>query len=189
MKDEDELVDDAIKGDGYSFEILLRPYRQGLLTVAYRMTGDVEEAKEVCQEALIKTYRYLHKFKKGRSFKSWIYAITINSAFDFLKKRKKHENLVKSQKHIVMISSSDPEKRFLDKEIKEKIETCLRALSPKERIIFQLRDGEGFSIKETSRILDCSSLSVRIHVTQARKKIRAQLEKMNLINHRGKAVR
>ena len=179
MKSEDELVDEVLRGNHRSFELLLHPYRQGLLNMAYRMTGNLEEAKEVCQEALIKVYRYLDKFKKGRSFKSWIYKITVNSAYDSLRKKKRFEDLVESQKKIGLSAGQDPEKRLLNTEIKAKIETCLQDLSPKEKATFFLRDGEGFSIEEASEILQCSSMSVRTHLSRARKKIREQFEKIN----------
>ena len=179
MKSEDELVEEVLRGNHPSFELLLRPYRQGLLNMAYRMTGNLEEAKEVCQEALIKVYRYLDKFKKGRSFKSWIYKITVNSAYDSLRKKKRFEDLVESQKKMGLGTGQDPEKQLLNTEIKAKIETCLQGLSPKEKATFLLRDGEGFSIEEASEILKCSSMSVRTHLSRAREKIREQFGKIN----------
>ncbi|NIO49392.1 MAG: sigma-70 family RNA polymerase sigma factor [Candidatus Aminicenantes bacterium] len=184
MKSEDELVEEVLNGNHRSFELLLQPYRQGLLNMANRMTGNLEEAKEVCQEVLIKVYKHLDKFKKGRSFKSWIYRITVNSAYDSLRKKKKYENFVESQKKIGFSASYDPEKQLLNREIRAKIETCLRDLSPKEKATFLLRDGEGFSIEEASEILKCSSMSVRTHLSRARKKIREQFEKINFANTR-----
>jgi RNA polymerase sigma-70 factor (ECF subfamily) len=180
MKNEDELVSEVLEGNQSSFEPLLRPHRQGLLNMAYRMTGNSEEAKEICQEALIKIYRYLHRFDKGKSFKSWIYKITMNSAYDHLRKRKRSEDIIESQKRQPLDGGLDPEKQFLNREIGTKIESCLQNLSPKEKAVFLLRDGDGFSVEETSKILKCSSLSVRTHLSRARKKIRAQFEQANL---------
>ena len=180
MKNDDELVGEVLEGNHSSFEVLLRPHRQGLLNMAFRMTGNFEEAKEICQEALIKIYRYLHRFEKGKSFKSWIYKITMNSAYDFMRKRKRSEDIVESQKRQISGASPNPEQQFLNKEIRSKIESSLRNLSPKEKAVFLLRDGDGFSVEETSRILRCSSLSVRTHLSRARKKIRIQFERANL---------
>lgn len=182
MKSDDELVEEVLRGDHVSFELLLRPYRQGLLNMVYRMTGNLEEAKEVCQEAVIKVYKYLNKFEKGRSFKGWVYRITVNSAYDFLRRKKKYENMLESQKSMIRSEIPDPEKKLLNKEIKEKINACLQNLSPKEKAVFLLRDEEGFSIEEASKVLGCSSVSVRTHLSHARQKIRAQFEKMNLVN-------
>ncbi|UCC39189.1 MAG: RNA polymerase sigma factor [Candidatus Aminicenantes bacterium] len=178
MKNEDELVEAVLGGDHGSFELLLRPYRKGLLNMAYRMTGNLEEAREVCQEALIRIFRYLDKFKKEKSFKNWIYKIAVNTSYDFLRRKKKQADIVEHQKRLEMSTVADPEKQLLNKEIKVKIESCLQSLSPKEKAVFLLRDEEGFSIEETSKILGCSSLSVRTHLSRARQKIRAQFEKL-----------
>jgi RNA polymerase sigma-70 factor (ECF subfamily) len=178
MKNEDELVEDILRGDCGSFEILLRPYRQGLLSMAYRMSGDWEEAKEICQEAVIKVFKHLHKFKKGKSFKSWLYSIAVNSAHDFLRRKKKYQGLIESQKSLMLDTGPDPEKLLMDKEVKAKIEFCLQRLSPKEKAVFLLRDGEGFSVKEASEVLGCSSMSVRTHLSRARQKIRERFEKI-----------
>lgn len=180
MKNDDELVGEILKGDQSSFELLLQPYRLGLLNMAYRMTGNREEAKEICQDALIKVYRYLHGFEKGKSFKSWVYKITMNSAYDFLRKKKKSEDIIERQKDMHFATSPNPEQQFLNREIRSKIESCLQNLSPKEKAVFLLRDGDGFTVEETSEILKCSSLSVRTHLSRARKKIRAQFDKVNL---------
>ncbi len=180
MKNEDELVGEVLKGDQSSFELLLRPYRLGLLNMAYRMTGNREEAKEVCQDALMKVYRYLHRYERGKSFKSWVYKITMNSAYDFLRKKKKSEDIIERYKGLHPAANSNPEQQFLNREIRSKIESCLQNLSPKEKAVFLLRDGDGFSVEETSEILKCSSLSVRTHLSRARKKIRDQFEKLNL---------
>ena len=140
MKNEDELVEEALQGDEISFEILLRPYRQGLLNMAYRMTGDLEEAKEICQEALIKVFKYLHRFKKGKSFKNWFYSIVINSAYDFLRRKKRYENIIETQKNFVSRADLNPEEQLMNKETKAKIELCLQNLSPKEKSIFRTRN-------------------------------------------------
>ena len=71
MKNEEELIEAALQGDEAAFELLLYPYRNNMLTLSYRMLGNLEDAKEVCQEAMFKIYRYLSGFKKGKSFKNW----------------------------------------------------------------------------------------------------------------------
>ena len=88
MKDEDKLVEEVLQGENSSFELLLQPYRQGFLNMAYRVTGDREEAMEVCQDALLKIFKYLKSYKKGRSFKTWSYKILMNASYDFLREKK-----------------------------------------------------------------------------------------------------
>ena len=172
MKKEDELVEEILEGNKESFEILLQPYRQGFLNMVYRITGNLEEAKEICQEALIRIYRHLNTFKTGRSFKSWVYRIVVNATYDFLREKKKYQDLIRQQRVPTARIIAGPEKQYLEKEIKQRIESILQALSPREKMIFHLRDEEGMTVQETSRILDCSSSSVRTHLSRARRKIR-----------------
>lgn len=163
-------------GDEAAFESLLRPYRQGMLNTAYRMTGNSEEAKEICQEAVIRVFKYLRSFKRGKSFKNWVYKTLINCACDDLKKRSRREQLIENQKRGRITSSHNPEEEFLDSEIKEKILTFMQALSPREKAVFLLRDIDGLSIRETAEILRGSSVSIRTHLSRARQKIKRQFE-------------
>ncbi len=178
MKKEEQLIAEALRGDSSAFEVLLRPYRLGMLNMAYQMSGNFEDAKEISQEAILKIYRYLESFKMGKSFKSWIFKTVINSSYDHLRKTKRYNQMIEVQKNQVGYEAQNPEKRLLDKEIQEKIQSCLKILSPKERAVFLLRDGEGFSIKETAGILSSSSMSVRTHLSRARSKIRIRFEKI-----------
>jgi RNA polymerase sigma-70 factor (ECF subfamily) len=177
MTTEDRLIVRALSGDEAAFELLLRPYRQNMLNTAYRMTGNAEEAKEVCQEAAIKIFKYLRSFKRGRSFKNWIYKTVINCAYDNLKKRSRREELIESQKRQTVKQIHNPEREFLNLEINEKVQTFLKVLSPKEKSVFLLRDIDGLTIKETSSVLQSSSISVRTHLSRARKKIKTEFEK------------
>ncbi len=185
MRDEDELIDEVLQGKHSSFELLLQPYRQGFLTMAYRVTGNVEEAKEICQDALLKIFKYLKSFKKGRSFKTWAYRIVMNTSFDFLREKKKFEKVLETQKKTELFENDEAEKRLLNREIREKIQNVLHILTPKEKAVFLLRDGEGLSVWEASRVLGCSQMSIRTHLSRARQKIRGHFDKKNLLDPEG----
>ncbi len=174
MKKEVELITEILEGQHDSFEPLLRPYGQGMLNIAYRLTGNLEEAKEICQEATIKIFKYLGSFKKEKSFKNWLYKTVVNCSYDVLKKKSRYDVMIVEQKKIFFEDSFNPEKNYSNVEIKEKIQNCLRVLSPKEKAVFLLRDAEGFSISETSQILGSSSNSIRTHLSRARQKLRKE---------------
>ncbi len=174
MKKEGELITEILEGQHDSLEPLLRPYGQGMLNIAYRMTGNFEEAKEICQEATIKIFKYLGSFKREKSFKNWLYKTVVNCSCDLLKKKSRYDVIILEQKKIYFEDSFNPEKNYSNVEIKEKIQNCLRILSPKEKAIFLLRDAEGFSINETSQILGSSSNSIRTHLSRARQKLRKE---------------
>lgn len=179
MRDEAKLVEKVLDGDESAFEILLHPYRKGILNMAYQICLNPEDARDVFQDAVIKTYQYLKKFKKTKSFKNWVYKITTHAAYDFLRKKNREQNLIKDQEKISTNTGCSPEKQYHNREIKDKIEFCLRFLTPKEKTVYVLRDVREFSIKETSQILKISSQSVRTHLSRARRKIRLQFEKSN----------
>ena len=174
MKKQDVLIIEVLEGQNDSFEPLLRPHRQGMLNMAYRMTGNIEEAKEICQEATIKIFKYLGSFKREKSFKNWLYKTVVNCSYDFLKKKSRYNALIAEQKKSFFDDSYNPEKHYSNSEIREKIQNCLQVLSPKEKAVFLLRDAEGFSIIEASQILGSSSNSIRTHLSRARQKLRTE---------------
>ena len=93
MKNEEDLIEAALQGDEDAFELLLHPYRNNMLNLSYRMVGNLEDAKEVCQEAILKIFKYMNGFKRGNSFKNWTYKIVVNASNDFLRKKRRHEDI------------------------------------------------------------------------------------------------
>jgi len=162
----------TLAGDDDAFARLLGPHRNAMMSLAYRLTGSREASEEICQEALIKIHRYLKRYQTGRSFRNWILKITTNSAYDYLRRCRREENLITSQKFSESLTEPSAEQGFLNKELRHRIKTCLKFLTPRERMVFVLRDVEGYSIKETSGLLRSSSMAVRTHLSRARAKIR-----------------
>jgi len=178
MKDEEQLLEKALQGDARAFERLLFPYRQGMLNLALRITQNVEDAQEVCQDAMLKIFRHLDKYRPERNLKNWIYQIVANAARDLLRKRKKQDLSVSSQSIGEGERQSSPEDSLLQGEMRDMLQTCFKFLSPKEKIVFVLRDVEGHSIQETASLLRLSSVSVRTHLSRARRKLRVRFEKI-----------
>lgn len=177
MRDEDKLVEDVLQGEHSSFELLLQPYRQGYLNMAYRITGDREDAREVCQDALLKIFKYLKSYKRGRSFKTWSYKVLMNTSYDFLREKRKLKRAIDSQKTVSVYEIPQIEQRVWKTQMREKIQSILDILSPREKAVFLLRDSEGLSVKEASLVLGCSQISIRTHLSRARQKIKAHFEK------------
>ena len=96
MTDEERWVSKALEGDEEAFDRLLRPHRQGMMNLAFRMTGNHDSAEEICQEAMIKVFKYLNRFQTGRSFRNWAFKITANAAYDYLRRQKKEPGNEKS---------------------------------------------------------------------------------------------
>jgi len=121
MKDEDKLVEEVLQGKHSSFELLLQPYRSGFLNMAYRITGDREEALEVCQDTLLKIFKYLKSYKKGRSFKTWSYKVLMNTSYDYLREKKKFKRVIESQRSASVYETPQIEQRVWKNQMKEKM--------------------------------------------------------------------
>jgi len=185
---EKELLDKALAGDGSAFEELVWPYRQSLLHLSFRMTGNREEAMDITQEALLKSFRYLKHFEPEKIFRNWLFQIAANECRDFLKKgrtEKKYRQQIGRRSQVTEFDPEDIKAQAaagfepapaLSSELKLDVNKCLQYLSPKEREVFILRDLQGFNIKETASTLGLSAISVRVNLSSARKKIRQAIE-------------
>jgi len=168
---EKELVKMVLSGRSEAFEPLVTPYRQPLLAIAYRLTRDLEEAKEVAQETLLRAYKYLGRYDTSRSFRNWLFQIAANEARDRVRKRRREADAVEEAGR-ESIANRDPDSGRSSREFRSDLENCLSVLSPREREVFVLRDLEELDIKETAGALGISSISVRVHLSSARRKIR-----------------
>lgn len=180
---EKELWRKTLSGEIAAFEQLVLPYRRSLLHLAYRMTGNMEEAMDIAQETLLRCFRYLHRFNPERNFRNWLFQIAANLARDCYRKRRLETNAGRDwlenrrvdgnpdPQEIDGTVSSQPRVETIS-DLQLDINACLGRLSPKERQVFVLRDLEGLSIKEAAALLRTSSISVRVNLSSARRKIR-----------------
>ncbi len=171
---EKTLVEMVLAGRLEAFEPLVTPYRERLLALAYRLTWNWEDAREVAQEALLRAYKHLGQYDTSRSFRNWLFQITANAARDRARaKQRERETIEKAG--LEAARHHGPEAGCAADELRSDVMKCLGHLSPREREVFILRDLEDLDIKETARALGCSSISVRVNLSAARRKIREAL--------------
>jgi len=174
---ENALVERVLNGDLVAFEPLVEPYRKPMLGLAFRITRNGEDAKEVAQEAFLRAFKYLKSFDRTKDFKNWMYQILVRAARNYRHKQSKFEDLTMSApvKEMAVATGRGPELRHDGEEIRSRLSDCLDTLTPREREVFLLRDIEEMNIRESARILKCSAVSVRVHLSAARRKIRARI--------------
>jgi RNA polymerase sigma-70 factor (ECF subfamily) len=168
---EKELVAMILSGRSEAFEPLVAPYRQSLLALAFRLTRNWEDAREVAQEALLRAFKHLARYDTSRSFRNWLFQIAANEARDRLRRSRKEADMV-GQAGRELAPADDPEAGREAREVRSDVEKCLSVLGPREREVFILRDLQELDIKETAWALGCSSISVRVNLSSARRKIR-----------------
>jgi RNA polymerase sigma-70 factor, ECF subfamily len=173
---EKELITMVLSGRTEAFEPLVTPYRGPLLALAMRLTRNREEALEVVQEALLRAFRSLGRFDLSRSFRNWLFQIAANEARDRYRKRTREQGAFKDVAGRAAVAP-DPEAGHDREELRADIMRSLAALSPREREVFVLRDLEELDIEETSRVLSCSGISVRVNLSSARRKLREAIRR------------
>ena len=160
----------VLAGRTEAFEPLVTPYRGPVLALAFRLTRDREVAREVAQEAFLKAYRSLRRFDVSRSFRNWLFQIAANEARDRLRERVREQAALRDAAGNAP-AAPGPEAGHDRKELRAGLLRLLEALSPREREVVVLRDLEELDIRETSRVLGCSAVAVRVHLSKARRKL------------------
>jgi RNA polymerase sigma-70 factor (ECF subfamily) len=141
--------------------------------MAYRLSRNWEDAREISQETMFRAFRYLRSFDQERSFKNWFLQIMMN-VWRSSPRPLEPESLAELAAAAPLVS---PPEALLGSETRSQIMACLDGVSPREREVFLLRDIEEMNVKETARALGISALSVRVRLSSARKKIRLRIEK------------
>ncbi|AOY76707.1 ECF RNA polymerase sigma factor SigW [Clostridium formicaceticum] len=172
---EDVLIEKAKKGDVESFELLIGAYQKKAFNIAYRILGNLEDANDMTQEALVKVYRSIHNFKGNSSFSTWLYSIVNNVCIDFIRKNKKTKLLyIDGQQEEGAYTKelpdemNTPECLFEKNEVKKMIHDAINQLNYEQRKIIVLRDIQGFSYQEIAEILDISVGTVKSRINRGR---------------------
>lgn len=183
---EDVLIEKAKAGDVKSFEELISNYQNRAFNIAYRMLGNLEDANDVTQEALIKIYRSINKFKGNSSFSTWLYSIVNNVCIDFIRKHRKAKILYidENQKQEgyqreIPDKMNTPECLFEKKEIKEMVHDAINQLNYEQKTIIILRDIQGFSYQEIAEILNISEGTVKSRISRGRNNLKLILHEIN----------
>ncbi|MDT7811870.1 MAG: hypothetical protein QOJ42_1786, partial [Acidobacteriaceae bacterium] len=179
------LVREAQGGSQSAFEQLVHTYDQAVLRLALRLTGSASDAQDIHQEAFLKAYKKLDGFRFECSFGTWIYRIVTNVCLDHLRRnraRKKNNAIEITDDDLLNQLSDDrpgnnPEQQLLDRELGAHISKALQRLTPRERMVFDLRHFEGLKLQSVSEILNASEGSIKMTFFRATRTLRLQLGK------------
>ena len=185
---DEELVQRAKLGELAAFEALATRYERRLYTLARRITGSHEDAEDVTQEALLSVMDHLSSFRGEARFSTWIQRIATHAALKILRKRNGlptvslDANLeapegyggVPHPEYIADWKRS-PEQLVVSHETLHQVETALEQLDAKYRLVFLLRDVEGFSVKETAAELGITEANVKVRLLRARLQLREEM--------------
>jgi RNA polymerase sigma-70 factor, ECF subfamily len=184
------VVEQAQAGSRPAFEELVRRYDRDVLRLALNLMKRTEDARDVYQEAFLKVYRNLHRFRFECSFYTWLYRIVTNVCLDQLRRRQARPEDQAPESHSTQYEDAgadfferqrehratlDPEKHLLGQEIKRRLATAMERLSPRERIVFEMKHYQGLKLRAIGDALGTSEETVKNSLFRATRKLRSEL--------------
>ena len=175
--DEAELVAAAKAGDLGAFEQLVKRTYADVYTLAYRLTGNEEDARDVAQEACLRAWRGVKKFRGDSRFSTWMYRITANCASTLLARRSKgsHEELNAEEQVADQRPEVDPELMAEAGYVRDRMTAALAELPPRLRAVVVLRDVYDLPHEAIAAKLGISQEAAKVRLHRARRKLRERL--------------
>ena len=176
----------AQAGDHSAFERLVRAYDRSVLRLAMNLLRSEEDAYDVYQETFLRVYRNLHAFRFDCNFSTWLYRIVSNLCVDLLRKRKvrREESPVvetsegprdRLEGYPEARAQGDPQRALLNRQLGQRIEQVLAELTPRERMVFELRHYQGMRLRAIGEVLGTSEEAAKTCLFRATQKMRAAL--------------
>lgn len=170
---DNKLIAAINNGDTKAYRQLVDRYKDLVFTLALRMLKHREEAEEVAQDAFIKVYKSLAKFKGDSKFSTWIYKVTYNTCLDRIKKNKKHYNDVTIDAYTEnkLETVDNALEGLIKTEKTQLIKHCINKLPNESAYLLTLFYFEELSLEEISEIVDISANTIKVKLYRARKKL------------------
>jgi RNA polymerase sigma-70 factor (ECF subfamily) len=173
----DELIKRAKSGEHVAFEELVRLTYADTYTLAYRLVGDEEDARDVVQETYLRAHKGMKRFRGDAQFSTWLHRITANCANTYLGRRGRHEHDVLPEDPVIADSHPqvDPEARAGIGDLREQLTEALLALPPKLRSVVVLRDIYDLPHETIAEQLGITESAAKVRLHRARKRLRERL--------------
>src|SRR5580700_10329764 len=188
--DDTMLIREAQRGNRAAFEELVRHYDQAVLRLALHLTGTEQDAQDVYQDAFLKAYKNIGSFRFECSFYTWIYRIVTNLCLDHLRKK----NVRKEDAPVVKDASggeydlldqvpdgragANPERDLMRRQLGSRISGALEKLTPRERMVFELKHYHGLKLRTVGEILHTTEETAKNTLFRATQKLRGALADM-----------
>jgi RNA polymerase sigma-70 factor, ECF subfamily len=172
----------AKEGHRSAFHSLYEAHRLKVYRIAYRYTRSQPDAEDILQETFIRAFKGINSFdfSQGAGFEGWVCRICVNCAIEFFrrnKRRKKDKSIsLNDLTSDPQANSDSPETTVQIRQTFQKIRDSLSILSPRQRVIFDLRYSQNYNIREIADVLHCSESSIKTQLSRSVSKLRKKLE-------------
>ena len=185
--DDAQLIREAQQGSAAAFEQLVQRYDRAVLRPILHLTGSEEDARDIYQEAFLHAYTHLTRFRFECSFYTWVYRIATNLCLDYLRRKRTRSREVtttvtpdgEEQEILDRIpdqsAGASPERNLASRILRKHIVRALSQLSPRERIVFELKHYHGLKLRTVAGILKTTEGTVKSTLFRATHKLRLQL--------------
>ena len=177
---ERNLIRKIQDGDLVAFEALVHNYEKKVFWIAFNLVNNVEDAKDIAQDAFLRVHNAVDRFDLKFNFYTWLYRIVVNLSIDRLRKRGKHNSVSIDEFPTDPESGDSPEEDLRRVEMGEKIEAVLDSLPTKYKAVIVLRDIEGRSCEEISKIIECTNATTRWRLHKARELFKEKWERVEV---------
>lgn len=173
-----ELIKRAQKGDSSAFNEVVLAYRKRILGTIARLISRPDDVEDVGQEVFLRLYFSLDQLRSPEVFEPWLYRLTVNAAYDYLRKqrRRQESRMADLSEQQVMIADAvaggklDQEDRRRQ-QLRETIDALLGAVSEEDRILLTLKEVEGLSLKELEAIYRVNENALKVRLFRARQRV------------------
>jgi RNA polymerase sigma-70 factor (ECF subfamily) len=173
-----ELIKRARDGEGAAFNELVLAYRKRILGTIARLIGHPEDVEDVGQEVFLRLYFSLDQLRSAEVFEPWLYRLTANAAYDYLRKRRRRmESRMAdlSEQQVVLADATAGAKADRDdgdkKRVRAAVESLLGAVSEEDRVLLTLKEVEGLSLKELVKVYHVKENALKVRLFRARQRV------------------
>jgi RNA polymerase sigma-70 factor (ECF subfamily) len=173
-----ELIHRAQRGDSAAFNEIVLAYRRRILGTISKLIARPEDVEDVAQEVFLRLYYSLDQLRTAEVFEPWLHRLTVNAAFDYLRKQRRRQEFRMSdlsEQQVVLADAMAGGKADQDeqqqKKTREAVESLLGAVSEADRILLLLKEVEGLSLKELEKVYKVSENALKVRLFRARQRV------------------
>jgi RNA polymerase sigma-70 factor (ECF subfamily) len=173
-----ELIEKARSGDDGAFNQVVQAYRKRILGTIARLIGRPEDVEDVGQEVFLRLYYSLDQLRSAEVFEPWLYRLTVNAAYDYLRRQKRrHESRMSdlSEQQVMMADASAGGKKQAEElrrtKVRETVQSLLGKVSEEDRILLMMKEVEGLSLKELEKIYKVNENALKVRLFRARQRV------------------
>jgi RNA polymerase sigma-70 factor (ECF subfamily) len=182
---EPETIRKAQSGDAEAFSEIVRRYRRRIGGTIYRLIGRSDDVEDVSQEVFVRLYYSLEQLRTAEVFEPWLYRLTVNAAYDYLRKRRRSADVRMadlSEEQVIAVDAAEGERRSEDlesaTEVREFLDLLLDQVSNEDRILLTLKEIQGLSLKELAKIYEVNENAMKVRLFRSRQRVLKAYEKL-----------